>query len=51
MCSLVAGREMDHLVGRTVVSSTGMDEDTGDIAVLASSFTRTSEHGGGDQMA
>jgi len=51
VCSLVAGREMDHLVGSTVVSGTGMDEDTGDIAVLASSFTRTSEHGGGEQMA
>ena len=42
--SLVAGREMDHLIGSTVVSGAGMDEDTGDIAVLASSLTRTSEH-------
>ena len=44
--SLVAGCEMDHLVGSTMVSGAGMDEDTGDIAELPSSLTRTSEHGG-----
>ena len=36
---------MDHLIGSTMVSGASMDEDTGDIAVLASSLTRTSEHG------
>jgi hypothetical protein len=45
-CSLVAGREMDHLVGSAMVSGAGMDEDTSDFAVLPSSLTRTSEHGG-----
>lgn len=42
--SLVAGREMHHLVGSAMVSGAGMDEDTGDIAVLSPSFTGTSEH-------
>lgn len=45
-CSLVAGCEMDHFVGSAMVPGAGVDEDAGDIAVLPSSLTRTSEHGG-----
>jgi hypothetical protein len=37
---------MDHFVGSAMVSGAGVDEDAGNIAVLPSSLTRTSEHGG-----